>query len=110
MRDAVVDKKAGIRHTADLIGLRWTKVLMLVSITGAILVLVAFMVMQVIPLWLLAVPIVVGPMLFADKLSDLIRGRVDVIEDRESMHQPALLLGVITFLVWFVADKLGPLG
>ena len=30
------------RHTADLIGLKWTKVLMLVSITGAILVLVAF--------------------------------------------------------------------
>lgn len=110
MRDAVVDKKAGIRHTADLIGEKWTKALMILSIAGAALVTIIFIAMRVIPLWLLIVPVVVGPMLFADRLWDLIRGRVDVVEDRESMHQPVLLLGVLTFLVWFVADKIGPLG
>ena len=109
MRDIVVDRKAGIRHTADLVGLKWTKVLMFVSIAGGVAMMALFIAMQVIPIWLLIVPVVVGPMLFADQLWNLVRHRIDVVEDREAMHQPAVLLGVITLLAWFVADKL-PLG
>lgn len=109
LRDAVVDKKAGIRHTADLIGLRWTKVLMMLSIIGAMATLVAFIAMQVIPLWLLIVPAVLGPMLFAEQLWKLVRRKADVVDDREEFHQPVLLMGVLTMLAWFVADKI-PLG
>jgi hypothetical protein len=32
-----------------------------------------------------------------------------VVDDREAMHQPALLVGVFTILAWFIADKI-PLG
>jgi 4-hydroxybenzoate polyprenyltransferase len=109
MRDIVVDRKAGIRHTADLIGLKWTKVLMFVSIGGGVALMAAFIALQVIPIWVLIVPVVVGPMLFAEQIWNLIRRKMDVVADREAMHEPAVLLGVITLLAWFVGDKI-PLG
>jgi 4-hydroxybenzoate polyprenyltransferase len=109
MRDIVVDRKAGIRHTADLIGLKWTKVLMFISIAGGVALMAVFIALQVIPIWVLIVPVVVGPMLFAKQIWNLIHRKMDVVEDREAMHEPAVLLGVITLLVWFVADKI-PLG
>ena len=109
LRDIVVDQKAGIRHTADLIGLKWTKVLMIASIVGAVAVIVAFLAMQMIPIWLLIVPAVLGPMLFAEQLWRLVRREANVVDDREALHQPALLVGVITVLAWFVVDKI-PLG
>ncbi|MCL5999419.1 MAG: UbiA family prenyltransferase [Chloroflexi bacterium] len=109
LRDIVVDQKAGIRHTADLIGLKWTKILMIASIVGAVAVIVTFLAMQVIPIWLLIVPAVLGPMLLAEQLWRLVRREANVVDDREALHQPALLVGVITILAWFIADKL-PLG
>ncbi len=109
LRDIVVDQKAGIRHTADLIGIKWTKVLMILSLIGAGGVIVAFLVMQVIPVWLLIVPAVLGPMLFAEQLWRLVRHELDAVDDREAFHEPALLIGVITTLAWFIVDKI-PLG
>ena len=109
LRDIVVDQKAGIRHTADLIGMKWTKVLMVASIAGALAVLVYFLVAQVIPVWLFIVPAVLGPMLFAEQLWKLVRRESSVVDDREAFHEPALLVGVITILAWFIADKI-PLG
>ncbi|HEY3289777.1 MAG TPA: UbiA family prenyltransferase [Anaerolineae bacterium] len=109
LRDIVVDKKAGIRHTADLIGIKWTKVLMLASVIGAVAVIVYFFVAQIIPMWLFIVPAVLGPMLFAEQLWKMVRRESSVVEDREAMHQPALLVGVFTILAWFIADKI-PLG
>jgi 4-hydroxybenzoate polyprenyltransferase len=109
LRDIVVDQKAGIRHTADLIGMRWTKVLMILALIGAAGVIVAFLAMQVIPVWILIVPAVLGPMLFAEQLLKLVRHEMNAVDDREAFHEPALLIGVITFLAWFVVDKI-PLG
>jgi 4-hydroxybenzoate polyprenyltransferase len=109
LRDIVVDQKAGIRHTADLIGIKWTKVLMILSLIGAGGVIVAFLAMQVIPVWLLIVPAVLGPMLFAEQLWRLVRHELDAVDDREAFHEPALLIGVITTLAWFIVDKI-PLG
>ena len=109
LRDIVVDKKAGIRHTANLIGMHWTKVLMIASIVGAVTVIVSFFVMQVIPIWILIVPAVLGPMLFAEQLWKLVRRETSVVDDREAFHQPAVLVGVITILAWFIVDKI-PLG
>lgn len=106
LRDIVVDRKAGIRHTADLIGLRWTKILMIASVFGALVLLGVFLAMEMIPLWLLIVPLVIAPMLFAEQLWNLIRRESDVMEDREDMHEPAILVGLVTFVVWFVADKM----
>jgi 4-hydroxybenzoate polyprenyltransferase len=109
MRDIVVDQKAGIRHTADLIGLKWTKILMIICIVGAFGVLASFLIMQVIPVWLLIVPAVLGPMLFAEQLWRLIRGKTSVVDDREAFHEPAMLVMVVTILAWFIVDKI-PLG
>ena len=109
LRDIVVDQKAGIRHTADVIGMKWTKVLMLVSIVGALAVLAYFLAARVIPVWIFIVPAVLGPMLFAEQLWKLVRRESSVLDDREAFHEPALLVGVITILAWFIADKI-PLG
>ena len=108
-RDIVVDKKAGIRHTADLIGMKWTKVLMVVAIAGAFAVIIYFIVAQIIPVWIFIVPAVLGPMLFAEKLWKLVRRESSFGEDREAFHDPALLIGAVTILAWFIADKI-PLG
>lgn len=109
LRDAVVDKKAGIRHTADAIGMRWTKVLMFISLVGALVTLGVFIALQVIPLWILIVPAVLGPMLFAEQLWKLVRHEANMVDDREAFHQPVMLVGVLTMLAWFIADKM-PLG
>ncbi|MCS7057062.1 MAG: UbiA prenyltransferase family protein [Thermoflexales bacterium] len=106
LRDIEVDRKAGIRHTADLIGVRWTKVLMIASLIGAVALLAIFLAMEMIPRWLLIVPLVVAPMLFAEQLWHLIQRKSDVMEDREDMHEPAVLVGLVTCVVWFVADKM----
>lgn len=106
LRDLAVDQKAGIRHTADLIGIKWTKVLMVASLVGAVGLLAAFLAMEMIPLWLLIVPLVIAPMLFAEQIWNLIRRKAHVMNDREDMHEPALLVGLITVMVWFVSDKI----
>ena len=109
LRDIVVDKKAGIRHTADLIGIRWTKVLMVLTLLGALSVIATFFAMQVIPVWILVVPAMLVPMLFAEQLWRLVRRESSVVDDREAFHEPAVIIGVITILAWFIADKI-PLG
>ncbi len=109
LRDIVVDKKAGIRHTADLIGIRWTKVLMVLTLIGALGVITAYIAMQVIPIWILIIPAVLIPMLFAEQLWKLVRRESSVVDDRETFHEPAVIVGVITLLAWFIVDKI-PLG
>jgi len=106
LRDLSVDQKAGIRHTADLIGIRWTKILMVVSLVIAAGMLGAFLALEMIPLWLLIVPMVVAPMFFAEHIWNMLRRKMNVMDDREDMHAPALLVGLVTMMVWFVSDKI----
>lgn len=106
LRDFEVDRKAGIRHTADLIGVRWTKVLMIASLVAAFIVLGLFLAMEMIPLWVVIVPIVIAPVLCAEQIWNLIQRRADVIADREAMHDPVVLGGLITIVMWFVSDKM----
>jgi 4-hydroxybenzoate polyprenyltransferase len=106
LRDIEVDKKAGIRHTADLIGVKWTKVLMVISLVVAFVMLGVFLWMEMIPLWLLIVPLVLAPMLFAEQIWNILNRRAHVVNDREMMHEPAVLIGLITVMVWFVSDKI----
>ncbi|MFN4293735.1 MAG: UbiA prenyltransferase family protein [Thermoflexales bacterium] len=106
LRDIEVDRKAGIRHTADLIGARWTKALMVASLVCAVALLAIFLAMEMIPRWLPIVPLIVAPMLFAEQLWNLLRREADVMDNREEMHDPAILVGLVTCVVWFVADKM----
>lgn len=106
LRDIEVDKKAGIRHTADLIGVKWTKVLMVVSVIVAFVMLAVFLWMEMIPLWLLIVPLVLIPMMCAEQLWDMLNRRAHMVNDREAMHDPIILIGLITVMVWFVSDKI----
>jgi 4-hydroxybenzoate polyprenyltransferase len=106
LRDIEVDKKAGIRHTADLIGIKWTKVLMVISLIIALVMLGVFLWLEMIPLWLLIVPLVLAPMMFAEQIWNILNRRAHVVNDREMMHEPAVLIGLITVMVWFVSDKI----
>lgn len=105
LRDAEVDKKAGIRHTADLIGPVWTKRLMkLCAITGAAF-LVAYFVLGLIP-WGLLICAALVPLVMGRKLINLIRGKADFIDDREAMHNPVMLSLLAAVLVWFAGDMI----
>jgi 4-hydroxybenzoate polyprenyltransferase len=106
LRDFEVDRKAGIRHTADLIGVKWTKVLMIASLVAAFVLLGLFLAMEMIPLWVVIVPIVIAPVLCAEQIWNLIQRRSDVIADREAMHDPVVLGGLLTVVLWFVSDKM----
>lgn len=106
LRDIEVDKKAGIRHTADLIGVKWTKVLMVVTLIIAFVMLGVFLWMEMIPLWLLIVPLVLAPMVCAEQLWNILSRKAHVLNDREAMHDPVVLIGLITVMVWFVSDKI----
>jgi 1,4-dihydroxy-2-naphthoate octaprenyltransferase len=89
-----------------LLGVRWTKVVMVGSLVAAFAVLAIFLALEMIPLWLLSVPLIVAPMLFAESLWRLVRGEMSVVDEREAMHEPAVLLGLLTCVVWFVADAM----
>lgn len=105
LRDIVVDQKAGINHTANAVGIKWTKVLMVLCLIAGFGVMFAFIVAGAIPLWLFLVPLIVGPMLMADQIWKLVRHKSNLVEDREAIHEPFVLLGLLTVVVWFVADR-----
>ena len=54
----------------------------------------------------LIVPLVLAPMLFAEQIWNILNRRTHVVNDREVMHEPAVLIGLITVMVWFVSDKI----
>lgn len=105
LRDLVVDQKAGINHTANVVGIKWTKVLMVVCLVAGFGILIGFIAAGAIPLWLFLVPLIVGPMLLADQIWSLVRRKSDIMADREAIHEPVVLLGLLTVVVWFVADR-----
>lgn len=106
LRDAEVDKKAGIRHTADLIGPVWTKRLMKICAIAGAAFLGAYIVMGLIP-WKLLICLALVPLVMGRKLIALIRGKADFIDDREAMHNPVMVSLLAAVLFWFAGDKLG---
>jgi len=76
------------------------------SLIAALAVLALFLALEMIPLWLLIVPLIVAPMLLAEHLWRLVRGQGNVMDEREAMHDPAMLAGLLTCVVWFVADTM----
>ncbi|MCS6773144.1 MAG: prenyltransferase [Anaerolineae bacterium] len=106
LRDLSVDRKAGIRHTAHWLGPRWTKCLMVLSLVAAASVLGAMLWLGTIPLWLLAIPLAAAPFVFGRPAWRLVRGESNLMDDREHMHDPMLVVGLITVTVWFVSERL----
>lgn len=105
LRDAEVDKKAGIRHTADLIGPAWTKRLMMIcAITGAGL-LIGYLVLGLIP-WKLLICLALIPIAMGGKLVNLIRGRSDLVDDREAIHNPVMVSLLAAVLIWYAGDRI----
>ncbi|MBX7214111.1 MAG: prenyltransferase [Thermoflexales bacterium] len=106
LRDAEVDKKAGIRHTADLIGPVWTRRLMILCAVSGVAIFVAFLALGLIPLVLLFGFALVMPILLGPKLIQFWRGKANFMEDREAIHNPLMLSMLAAVLFWYVGDKL----
>lgn len=106
VRDIEVDQKAGIKHTANLIGLKRTKALMIACVVAGFAVFGAFVALEFIPWWILLIPVIAGPMLMAEQIWALLRRKSSIMEDREDIHNPIVLVGLLTMVIWFVADKL----
>ncbi|MEO6062350.1 MAG: prenyltransferase [Thermoflexales bacterium] len=105
LRDAEVDKKAGIRHTADLIGPVWTKRLMKLCAVTGVAFLVVYFVLGLIP-WALLICVALVPLVMGRKLINLIRGKADFIDDREAMHNPVMFSLLAAVLVWYAGSMI----
>ena len=79
---------------------------MIACVVAGFAVFGAFVALEFIPWWILLIPVIAGPMLMAEQIWALLRRKSSIMEDREDIHNPIVLVGLLTMVIWFVADKL----
>ncbi len=105
VRDLEGDRKAGIKHTAALVGVRTAHILMVVVLVIAALAFVYSIVVGMIPWWLLIVLAALGAILLARPIMKAQRGPIS--ESSQPFQDPVLLLGAVWLLVWLASRLLG---
>jgi len=105
VRDLEGDRKAGINHTAALVGVRTAHILMVVVLIIAALAFMYTIIVGLIPWWLLIVLGVLGAILLARPLMKAKRGTIS--ESSRPFQDPVLLLGAVWLLVWLASRLLG---
>ena len=63
LRDYDMDKAAGLNNTAIVVGKRNAQLLMYSSVAAALILMLYAIYMQVIPLWIVSIPLIVAPIL-----------------------------------------------
>ncbi|RJR15405.1 hypothetical protein C4579_02350 [Candidatus Microgenomates bacterium] len=104
LRDLETDKKAGITHTAALIGAKNTQVLMYTFLGVAALMLGYLLIVGLIPLWLAGLVVVLSVLFLLRPLLNRPKGRVDFTDH---LQDPAMTIAVITVLIWFITQAIG---
>jgi len=103
LRDFNMDTQAGLKNTAIMVGPTSARVLMYAAVIVAAGILVYAIVQQVAPLWLIAVPIVVGAVFLFVRLPNR-DARGTIAADKSGSVQVLLLIiGNLTILVWLAA-------
>ncbi len=105
VRDLEGDRKAGLRHTAALLGERTAHILMVVVLVIAALAFIYTIIIGMIPLWLLVVLAIMGGILLARPILKVKRGTVS--ENTRLFNDPVLILGAVFLLVWLASRLLG---
>jgi 4-hydroxybenzoate polyprenyltransferase len=105
VRDLEGDLKAGVTHTAAIVGERAAHVMMYLLLIAAGVAFVYSVVVGLIPLWVLAVLIVLGAILLARPVFKIRRG--SAIDLTGPLQVPATIAGALTMIVWVVGGFFG---
>lgn len=106
LRDFDMDKAAGLNNTAIIVGKRNTQFLMYSSILMALILMLYAVYIEVIPLWIVSVPLIAAPILFLIKTPTDMRGGV-AADMSGNIQMQLLIVANLTIAVWLVAIMLG---
>lgn len=102
VRDYDIDRAAGLRNTASLIGEQGARRLMYACMALATICLLATVLLGLWPLWLLAVPVVLTPLLLVFRPSTDARG-TKAIDASGRVQMGFLIVANAVVLVWLMA-------
>lgn len=105
VRDLEGDLKAGVTHTAAVVGERAAHVLMYLLLAGGGIAFVYSVVTGLIPLWVLAVMAAIGAIVLAKPILQMRRG--SAIDLTGPLHVPMQIVGALTMIVWVIGGLLG---
>jgi 4-hydroxybenzoate polyprenyltransferase len=106
IRDYDMDRAAGLHNTAIMVGKRGTQILMYTALTVAVALLLYTLIRQVIPLWIVLIPLLVAPVFYFVRPKGDMRGTAAVDLTGGMQIQVLILANVIT-VVWLIAAMLG---
>ncbi len=105
VRDLEGDLKAGVTHTAALVGERVAHMMMYALLVGAGVSFVYSIVAGLIPLWVLGVLIALSIVILARPILKMRRG--SAMDLTGPLHVPAQIVGALTMIVWVVGGFFG---
>jgi 4-hydroxybenzoate polyprenyltransferase len=105
VRDLEGDRKAGLKHTAALVGERTAHIMMIVVLVIAGLALVYTILIGIIPWWLLGVLAILCIILLVRPLIKAKRG--SMLESSKPFQTPVLLIGAVGLAIWLASRLLG---
>jgi 4-hydroxybenzoate polyprenyltransferase len=106
LRDYDMDVAAGLNNTAIIVGKRNAKLLMYSSVAAALAFMVYAIYMQVIPLWLVSVPLLVAPIFFFVRGPKSDARGTAAVDASGGMQIQVTVLGNVTIAVWLIAIML----
>jgi 4-hydroxybenzoate polyprenyltransferase len=105
VRDLEGDRKAGLKHTAALVGERIAHLLMIAVLVIAGIALTYTIITGMIPLWVLGVLAILGVILMARPIMRAKRG--SIMESSRPFQDPVLLMGAMGLIIWLASRLLG---
>ena len=105
VRDLDGDLKAGVTHTAAIIGERAAHVLMYALLIGGGVSFGYSVITGLIPLWVLAVLFALGAVILARPILKMKRG--SAMDLTGPLHVPIQIVGALTMIVWVIGGFFG---
>ena len=105
VRDLEGDRKAGVTHTAAVIGERATHVLMYVLLAVGGIAFSYSVIVGLIPAWVLGVLIALGVVIMARPILRMRRG--SAVDLTGPLHVPIQIVGALTMIAWVVGGLFG---
>jgi 4-hydroxybenzoate polyprenyltransferase len=105
VRDMEGDRKAGLKHTAALVGERAAHILMVVVLIIAGLAFIYTIIIGMIPLWLIVVLVILSIILLSRPIYKLKRGSIH--ENSKHFQDPVLMIGALVLLIWLASRLVG---
>ncbi len=105
VRDLEGDLKAGVTHTAALIGERVAHVMMYALLGGAGVSFVYGVVTGLFPVWVLGALVAFGLVILVRPVLQMRRG--SAVDLTGPLHVPAQIVGALTMIVWVVGEFFG---